>query len=304
MDKLMRENTVITDRSLPSWFVEVLACPHCRSDFEFLNPDIICAGCGCRFPQLKQGAIDFLSPDAFENDKSDWKQRQAKMQDYYDKLIESREETIRAYHCDYDNLESFLARYSGRVVDVGGGNGIARHFLPCKVDYLVVDPSLEWLDPRWRGFAEAFPCLNASPYFIRGVAEKLPLADRSFDVALMVCTLNHVSRPALAIRETARVLRPRGMFLAVLEDMEPTWQDLRTGTYPTMNLRQRFEAVGRKLRTVVADWHVEADHIRISESDLQRWATPNLVLLQRRWISIEFQNWFGAYLVYEFRRSG
>jgi SAM-dependent methyltransferase len=49
--------------------------------------------------------------------------------------------------------------------------------------------------------------------FVRGDAEHLPFADRSFDVVVWSEVIEHLMRPELAVWEVARVLRPGGLLV-------------------------------------------------------------------------------------------
>jgi ubiquinone/menaquinone biosynthesis C-methylase UbiE len=49
--------------------------------------------------------------------------------------------------------------------------------------------------------------------FVRGDAEHLPFADRSFDVVVWSEVIEHLMRPELAVWEVARVLRPGGVLV-------------------------------------------------------------------------------------------
>lgn len=70
---------------------------------------------------------------------------------------------------------------------------------------------------------------RGGPRYVRASAGTLPLADRAFDVALMVTTLEFLPDPALALREAARVVR-RGIVLGVLNRWNPlAWQRKRSG---------------------------------------------------------------------------
>ena len=121
-------------------------------------------------------------------------------------------------------LSAFLAvlgAFSGRVLDLGGGTGIVRHYLPPAVDYLVADPSVTWRTFGSSPLEEQFPCLATQPNFVRAVGEYLPFADASFDAVLSFWSLNHVDRPERVLKVVRRVLEPQGRFLIILEDMPP-----------------------------------------------------------------------------------
>src|SRR4051812_28199769 len=64
----------------------------------------------------------------------------------------------------------------------------------------------------------------------RGELEKLPLEDRSVDVALLSQALHHAARPAAAIAEAARIVRPGGRVLVLdLRSHDERWVRERLG---------------------------------------------------------------------------
>jgi len=64
----------------------------------------------------------------------------------------------------------------------------------------------------------------------RGDIEKLPLDDKSVDVALLSQALHHASDPARAVSEAARVLRPGGHVLVLdLREHDQDWVRDRVG---------------------------------------------------------------------------
>ncbi len=52
------------------------------------------------------------------------------------------------------------------------------------------------------------------PPAVVGDAVRLPVAGAGFDAAVAMFSLNHLARPALALRELTRVLRPGGGLVA------------------------------------------------------------------------------------------
>jgi SAM-dependent methyltransferase len=81
-----------------------------------------------------------------------------------------------------------------RVVNVGAGSG---SYEPSDRIVLAVEPSKEMARQRSTGAA---PCIRAN-------AERLPLADQSFDAAMGILTIHHWADPEYGLRELARVGR-------------------------------------------------------------------------------------------------
>jgi ubiquinone/menaquinone biosynthesis C-methylase UbiE len=100
-----------------------------------------------------------------------------------------------------------LSGLSGRVVEVGCGNGINFEHCPDTVSELVaVEP-----EPYLRRAAEA--TARTAPIPVRvvdGVADRLPLETDGFEAVVVAGVLCSVPDQAAALREFARVLRPGG----------------------------------------------------------------------------------------------
>jgi ubiquinone/menaquinone biosynthesis C-methylase UbiE len=103
--------------------------------------------------------------------------------------------------------DEMLAGLSGRVLEVGAGNGMNFARYPATVDEVVaLEP-----EPYLREKAEA--AARSAPVRVTvrdGVAHPLPLEDDSFDVAVASLVLCSVPDPDYAITELRRVLRPGG----------------------------------------------------------------------------------------------
>lgn len=106
----------------------------------------------------------------------------------------------------------------GRVLEIGIGSGLNLALYPGDVHQVVgVDPSPELLRRAARNPHGAMP----APEMIEGVAEALPLEDRSVDCALATWTLCSVSEPETALAEIRRVLKPGGVFRFVEHGLAP-----------------------------------------------------------------------------------
>ncbi|MDQ3622096.1 MAG: class I SAM-dependent methyltransferase, partial [Verrucomicrobiota bacterium] len=216
-----------------------------------------------------------------------WRERQQEMEGWYQQLIAKPASAAECLISDYSPFAPLLEQVSGRVLDVGGGIGVVRQFLPGIADYIVLDPSLDWLGAEWTTLSERFPCLARKPKFVRGVGESMPFPDRSFDAVLSFWSLNHASDPDKVIQETHRVLRPGGYFLLVLEDMEPRWRDLLTRAFVREGIMHASRMAALKLRNVFRgrSWPLQADHIRIAESGIQSCNSDRFAVIRRAWIA-------------------
>lgn len=87
----------------------------------------------------------------------------------------------------------------GSVVNVGAGSG---NYEPSDRDVVAVEPSQQMLQQRHGRTRSA----------VRGVAERLPFRDGTFDVAMAILTVHHWSDPAGGIREMERVARRQVVF--------------------------------------------------------------------------------------------
>ncbi|WP_350274745.1 bifunctional 2-polyprenyl-6-hydroxyphenol methylase/3-demethylubiquinol 3-O-methyltransferase UbiG [Kribbella sp. HUAS MG21] len=97
-----------------------------------------------------------------------------------------------------------------RAVDIGSGGGfMAEEFarLGCRV--VGVDPS----EVSVRTAAAHASTSGLDAQYVVGTGEHLPLADESVDIAYCCDVLEHVSDLNRVIAETARVLRPDGLYL-------------------------------------------------------------------------------------------
>jgi ubiquinone/menaquinone biosynthesis C-methylase UbiE len=106
-----------------------------------------------------------------------------------------------------DHRRRLLERLSGRVVEVGAGNGRNfAHYPPEVTSVLAVEP-----EPYLRRLATR--SAEAAPVPVRvvaGVAEALPATDAEFDAAVASLVLCSVRDPRATLAELRRVVRPGG----------------------------------------------------------------------------------------------
>jgi SAM-dependent methyltransferase len=103
--------------------------------------------------------------------------------------------------------QRLVAGLAGRVLEVGAGNGrMFAHYPPGVTQVLAVEP-----EPRLRAAARTAAVDAPVPVrVVDGLAESLPVPDRSVDAVVMSLVLCSVADQAAALREAHRALRPDG----------------------------------------------------------------------------------------------
>jgi SAM-dependent methyltransferase len=160
-----------------------------------------------------------------------------------------------------DHRRRLLVGLTGRVLEVGAGNGLNFPHYPATVtDVLAIEP-----EPYLRRLALAAASQAPVPSrVVAGIAVALPLHDGAVDVVVASLVLCTVTDPDLALAETRRVLRPGGRLrfyehvratdprLARWQDrLERPWGWLVGGCHPNRDTVAAITAAG--LRPVQLD---------------------------------------------------
>ena len=182
---------------MPTDFV----CPICKCDLVRNTDGLRCTRCHAAFPRLGDDSFDFMPGEQLVNGGTAWRVRQSAMENWYRDFIGDADNAAAALAYEYEPHAAVLGRLRGTILDVGGGVGIARDYIPADAQYLVIDPSLNWLGDAWKGVGRRFPSVNRPPTFIRGVGEYLPFPDSRFDAVLSLWSLNHSSDPERTLNE-------------------------------------------------------------------------------------------------------
>jgi ubiquinone/menaquinone biosynthesis C-methylase UbiE len=273
-----------------------LVCPVCKGKVAFSPGLITCLSCARRFSQSSSEYFDLVPPDMRETQENQWGGRQQEMEEWYEDLIADPAAAGDCFAHDYTPYGPILGELSGEVLDVGGGIGIVREYLPQGTHYTVIDPSLEWLNTEWASLADRFPSLKTTPRFVRGIGEYLPFPAQSFDAVLSFWSLNHVSYPEQVFNEANRVLRSGGRFVVVLEDMPPSWGDIAEGAFPASKVAPGGgdPSMDYPAHPSGREWPLQTDHLRIRESDIRSWVSQGFEVARREWI--------GQYLTFVLRK--
>ena len=136
------------------------------------------------------------------------------------------------------NLPPDSERSTGLVVDIGCGEGqVARVVAAAGLDVLGVDPAMSQVQvARARG---------GGPSYEQGSATDLPVGDGAADAAVACLVFEHISEVDAALAEVARVLRPGGRFLFLLN--HPLLQTPGSGWIDDQIIGEHYWRIGAYL---------------------------------------------------------
>ena len=174
----------------------------------------------------------------------------------YSRQAETYDETRAASPSVLGPLREALAGAPGRrLADVGGGTGnYAAALREEGWDPVVIDRSAAMLA---RAAAKGLETIEAD-------AQRLPLPDASVDAVMLVSMLHHVERPAVALGEARRILRPGGrlaLMVFTYEDVSALWltdyfpstRAWMEASHPTLAAVQEMLPGARRLEVVYRD---------------------------------------------------
>ncbi len=126
-----------------------------------------------------------------------------------------------------------------RILDIGAGEGqVAR------LAASVGAPFVVGLDPTWAQLTVAQE-RGGGPVWTRGIAEALPFRDNEFDAAVACLVFEHITEYEMAMTEVARVLRPGGRFVLLLN--HPLLQAPNSGWVIDHILEEEYWRIGAYL---------------------------------------------------------
>lgn len=132
-----------------------------------------------------------------------------------------------------------------RVADIGTGSGYLLEGLKDRsIELYAIDQS----DAMLTKLAEKFETGAASLTTIQGTSESIPLEANAMDVVMANMYLHHVERPAKAIEEMVRILKPGGQFI---------FTDLDSHDYEEL-ITEQFDRWKGFDRNDIINWMTEA----------------------------------------------
>ena len=155
-----------------------------------------------------------------------------------------------------DHRQRLLQDLTGRVVEVGAGNGLNfAHYPPTVTEVVAIEP-----EPTLRAIAQRAAAGAPVSVSVReGIADALPLADGEMDAAIVSLVLCSVPDQARALAELHRVLRPGGELrfyehviarcqpkraILQLADRSGLWPAIGGGCHPARDTGAATEAAG------------------------------------------------------------
>jgi ubiquinone/menaquinone biosynthesis C-methylase UbiE len=120
----------------------------------------------------------------------------------FDRISREAEEAGQA-----DHRREMLEGLSGRVIEVGAGNGLNFRHYPDAVAEVIAGEPEGYLRERARESAQH---ASVPVRVVDGVADHLPVEDESLDAGVASLVLCSVADQARALAELRRVLRPGG----------------------------------------------------------------------------------------------
>lgn len=150
--------------------------------------------------------------------------------------------------------ERVIAGAEGRVLEIGIGSGLNLPFYGPQVQEIFgLEPSPQLVAMAKRSARDA----SAPVTFIEGMAEAIPLDDRSIDTVITTWTLCTIPEAVQALTEMRRVLKPGGQLLFIehglapeesvrkwQERVTPLWKRIGGGCHLNRPIRNIIERAG------------------------------------------------------------
>jgi SAM-dependent methyltransferase len=163
-------------------------------------------------------------------------------------------------HGQAEHRRRLLAGLSGRVIEIGAGEGLNFAYYPETVtEVLAVEPENHLRTQAIEAASQARVPITVIP----GLADALPAEDESFDAAVCSLILCSVPDQVAALAELRRVLRPGGELrfyehvaaeqqpLALIQGVvDPVWSRIGGGCHLTRHTGSALEPAGFSIERI------------------------------------------------------
>ncbi len=158
---------------------------------------------------------------------------------------------------------------AARVLDLGSGEGhLARRLVggsPEREIVIGLEPSAAQL--------QSAVAQGGGPVYVRGVGERLPFRDGSFDAVVCCLVIEHSSDPDALLAEAVRVLAVGGRFLLLVN--HPMFQGTGSGFVDDQIMGEHYWRVGPYLREdIVAEEVDPGVWLPFAHRPLSRYVNP------------------------------
>jgi SAM-dependent methyltransferase len=171
------------------------------------------------------------------------------MADYLTRQLEEmapHRAILRAVECKFMGRAPLCAP----VLDIGCGDG---HFASIAYDHLPIDVGV---DVMRRDLPEAAARPGVYRQVMFASATALPFAGESFNTVISNCVIEHIPDNAAVLRETARVLRPGGVFATTLPSEHFPEYLLGATALRKVGLRGLGRGYGRFFNHISRHYHI------------------------------------------------
>lgn len=147
-------------------------------------------------------------------------------------LEESRAKTKRAFVLAFERLWQQSGCGYGTCLEIGCGTGNLFRM----IEGFIASHDIDWLQLEAHGgFITHAKSLSPEGQYVFGTVYNLPFPDDSIDVVCSLASYDTFMRLDRALKETARVLKPGGKFIHLLDvcpDLSPIAEDLAAAKIP------------------------------------------------------------------------
>jgi SAM-dependent methyltransferase len=206
--------------------LDLIRCPRCGGSLEPTSGSLRCVRCQAIY-EVRGGIPDLLpwSGGVAGQEWARWRERLDAVRSGGRAQLAQRE---IAEDVATDFFKFARVPESGTVLEIGCGSTALRRYVPRR-RYWGLDPLAGMAGMAGApGGVETSPAPASAPtaagthaegvVLLRGIGERLPLADASFDTVLVCETLDQTLDPGQVIREAHRVLKLGGL-LAVMQSV-------------------------------------------------------------------------------------